>query len=96
MRLLLLLLLLLLLHLLSFSLFTLLVYFIHFSSGLGYGKTHQGKLHNKFHLIIQSNLSVPTPLYITDGFQCPDKILPYFLLKKTSIIRTLSNTDNGQ
>ena len=31
----------------------------------------------------------------TDSFQCPDKILIYFLLKKTSIIRTRSNTDNG-
>ena len=31
----------------------------------------------------------------TDSFQCPYKIIIYFLLKKTSIIRTLSDTDNG-
>ena len=35
-------------------------------------------------------------LSITGSFQCPDKILVYFLKKKKpSIIRTLSNTDNG-
>ena len=34
-------------------------------------------------------------LSITDSFQSPHKILTYFLEKKTSIIRTLSNTDNG-
>ena len=77
----LLLLLLLLLHLLSFSLFTLLVYFIHFSSGLRYGKTHQGKLQNKFHLIIQSNLSVPTPLYYGQ-FPMSRQNSPIFSFKK--------------
>ena len=34
-------------------------------------------------------------LYITDSFQCPDKILIFSLKKKPSIIRVLFYKDNG-
>ena len=41
-----------------------------------------------------SRTSLYGHLYITDSFQCPDKI-SYIFFKKTSIVWTVSNTDNG-
>ena len=54
----------------------------------------QAIIDNIIYKEIQSNLSMRTPLYYGQ-FPMYRQNSHTFLLKKTSIIRTLSNTDNG-
>ena len=61
-------------------------------------KANISRMFRIYHIRLQSNHSVRTPLQyghlsVTDSFQCPDKILIFSLKKPQSIIQTLSNTD---